>query len=53
MENKINPWLYVAYAAVWVATSIAVGIAIYVTQNPFCLLALLIPGGISLNVKTE
>jgi len=53
MENKPNPWLYVAYAVAWIATSFAVGVGIYITQNPICLFAMLIPAGISLNVRTS
>lgn len=43
-----NKWVYIAYAAAWIATAAGVVVAIVVTQNPWCLAAFIIPGYISI-----
>ena len=41
--------IWLAYAAAWIATASAVIAGIYLTGSAWCLLALLIPLGISVN----
>jgi hypothetical protein len=47
MDRK---WAYIAYGMVWLATGFAVAVGIYVTKNPNCLWAMLIPAITSLRV---
>jgi len=42
--------MWVAYACVWIASSAAIAFAVYITHNPVCLWAFLIPALV--NVKT-
>lgn len=46
-----NNWAYIAYGLAWLSTGIAVSIAVWVTKNPACLWAFLIPSFISLSSK--
>jgi hypothetical protein len=48
-----NSWAYIAYGMIWMATAVAVGIGIWITKNPNCLWAMLIPGLISLKVHSD
>lgn len=46
-----NKWVFIAYAAAWIATSIAVCVGLCITHSAWCLWALLLPFGI--NISTE
>ena len=45
--------MWLAYASAWVSTATAVIVGIYSTGSAWCLWALLIPLGISLQRKTD
>jgi hypothetical protein len=41
-------WLYVGYAFAWISTACAVAVGIWITKNPNCLWAMLIPAFIGI-----
>ena len=45
--------MWLAYASAWIATSAAVIAGIYLTGSAWCLLALLIPLGISVHSNSN
>ncbi len=49
----MNKWIYVGYAAAWLATSIAVCTGIFVTKSLVALWAMLIPAMISIDNKNK
>ncbi len=48
-----NKWIYVGYAAAWLATSIAVCTGIDVTKSLVSLWAMLIPAGLCIENKKQ
>lgn len=49
----MNKLVLIAYVMMWFVVSVAVSIAIYVTQNIHCLWFLLIPTLVSIKTKDE
>lgn len=49
MKNK---WGFIAYGMAWIATAIAISVAIYITENTRCLWFLLIPALISVQSES-
>jgi hypothetical protein len=46
-------WVYIGYACAWIATGVAVAVGVYITKNPNCLWALLIPTLISISTHKD
>lgn len=42
-----------AYAFAWISTAIAVIVAVWITKNPNCLWALLLPAGITISHSSQ
>jgi hypothetical protein len=50
---KSSKWLYISYSIAWLATGIAVLMAVYITKSAKPLWAMLIPGCLSVTNKGE